>query len=292
MTGAQAGLDALRRQLAPASPTADLDAQLLLAHVLGINRSLLAADPGRPLGAAQAQALAELVRRRVAGEPVAYLTGRREFWSLDIEVTPDVLVPRPETELLVELALARLSSIRGPAVLDLGTGSGAIALAIARERPDAVVTAVDLFAAALAVAERNAARLGIGNAHFRQGSWYEAAGGARQHAIVSNPPYVTEDDPALAALAHEPRAALVAGADGLDALRTICAGAPARLAAGGVLIVEHGATQGAAVRALMTQAGLVDIATYRDLAGHERASCGILARTALQSGFCAGEIPQ
>lgn len=292
MTRAQAALDALRRELAPASPTADLDAQLLLAHVLGISRARLAADPARPLGAAQVEALAALARRRLGGEPIAYLTGKREFWSLDLEVTPAVLVPRPETELVVERALAELSAIRCPAVLDLGTGSGAIALAIARERPDAVVTAVDLDAAALAVAERNATRLGIGNARFLRGSWYEAAGSALQHAIVSNPPYVAEGDPALAALAHEPRAALVAGADGLDALRAICAGAPARLVAGGVLIVEHGATQGAAVRALMAHSGLTGAITHRDLAGHERATRGISARAALQSGFGTGEMKQ
>ena len=292
MTRAQAALDALRRELVPASPTADLDAQLLLAHVLGIDRARLAADPARPLDAAQVDTLVALARRRLGGEPIAYLTGKREFWSLDLEVTPDVLVPRPETELVVELALAELSAMQSPAVLDLGTGSGAIALAIASERQDAAVTAVDASAAALALARRNAARLGIGNVRFLTGSWYEAVGGAHFDVIVSNPPYVAIGDPALAALLHEPRAALVAGVDGLDALRAICAGAPARLVAGGVLIVEHGATQGAAVRALMAQSGLTGATTHRDLAGHERATRGISAPSALQSGSGNGEIPQ
>lgn len=275
-------LPELRRRLAPATPSPGLDAELLLAQVLGVARAALAADPGRALDAGQCAALEALVARRLAGEPVAYLTGRRGFWSLELEVTSDVLVPRPETELVVELALAALEGIARPAVLDLGTGSGAIALAIARERPDAAVTAVDASAAALAVAARNAARLGIGNVRWLRGSWYAPVAGARFDCIASNPPYVAADDPALAALAHEPRAALVAGADGLAALRQVCAGAPARLAAGAALVVEHGAAQGAAVRALMAQAGLADAATHRDLAGLERATRGNSRRDALE----------
>lgn len=288
MTRAGEALSALRRQLA-ASPSADLDAELLLAHVLGATRAGLVADPSRPLSAPQAEVLSALAQRRAAGEPVAYLTGHREFWSLDIEVTPDVLVPRPETELVVELALDALARVARPAVLDLGTGSGAIAIAIAHERPDAVVTAVDTSPAALAVAAANARRLRAGNVAFLAGSWYAPVGGTRFDCIVSNPPYVADDDPALAFLSYEPRAALAAGPAGLDALAIICAGAPAHLAAGGALVVEHGATQGPGVRELMTRAGLAGVATHADLAGRPRATRGNSPRRALESGFDAGE---
>jgi release factor glutamine methyltransferase len=263
----------LRQRLA-ASPTADLDAGLLLAHVLGCSRTALAAAPERELTDAQCRALEQLAVQRCDGVPVAYLTGRRAFWTLDLEVTPDVLVPRPETELLVETVLAELRTVAKPDVLDLGTGSGAIALAVASERPDAVVTAVDQSTAALAVAARNAQRLRIGNVRFLRGSWYEPVGAHRFHAIVANPPYVAASDPLLAALAHEPRSALVAGPHGLDALAKICAGALPCLAARGVLIVEHGASQGAAVRAMVTGAGLCRVATRSDLAGLPRATRG------------------
>ena len=263
----------LRKKLA-ASPSAGLDAELLLAHVLGCSRAALAAAPERELNECQAVALAGLAARRRNGEPIAYLTGRRAFWTLELEVTPDVLVPRPETELLVGTALDELRDIEAPAVLDLGTGSGAIALAIASERPDASVTAVDRSAAALTVAARNAKRLQIGNVRFLQGSWYEPAGAERFHAIVANPPYVAAEDPALGALAHEPREALAAGPLGLDALAKICADAPSHLAAGGRLIVEHGAGQGRAVREMMTAADLHGVATLNDLAGHERVTRG------------------
>ena len=273
MTRAGDAYFGLRRRLA-ASPSADLDAELLLAHVLRCGRAELAAAPERELSDAEARALAELAVRRCAGEPVAYLTGRRAFWTLDLEVTPEVLVPRPETELLVETALGELRTVARPAVLDLGTGSGAIALAIASERPDASVTAVDQSAAALEVAARNAFRLRIGNVRFLQGSWYEPVDALKFHVIIANPPYVAEGDPLLAALAHEPRPALVSGPEGLDALAEICRGARQHLAAGGILIVEHGASQGGAVRAMVTGAGLGRVATLNDLAGLPRATRG------------------
>jgi release factor glutamine methyltransferase len=273
MTRAGDAYFGLRRRLA-ASPSADLDAELLLAHVLRCGRAALAAAPERELSDAEARALAELAVRRCAGEPVAYLTGRRAFWTLDLEVTPEVLVPRPETELLVETALGELRTVARPAVLDLGTGSGAIALAIASERPDASVTAVDQSAAALEVAARNAFRLRIGNVRFLQGSWYEPVDALKFHVIIANPPYVAEGDPLLAALAHEPRPALVSGPEGLDALAEICRGARQHLAAGGILIVEHGASQGGAVRAMVTGAGLGRVATLNDLAGLPRATRG------------------
>ena len=273
MTSAGDAYFELRRQLA-ASPSADLDAGLLLAHVLGCGRAALAAAPERELSNAEARALAALAARRGSGEPVAYLTGRRAFWTLELEVTHDVLVPRPETELLVEAALDELRIVARPSVLDLGTGSGAIALAIANERPDASVTAVDRSAAALAVAMRNADRLCIGNVGFLQGSWYEPAGTLKFHAIIANPPYVAELDPALASLAHEPRAALVSGPEGLDAIAEICAGAMPRLLPRGMLIIEHGAVQGEAVRALVNGAGLGRVSTLSDLAGLPRATRG------------------
>jgi release factor glutamine methyltransferase len=276
---------ALRERLAGASRTAALDAELLVARALGVGRAALAADPGRALAPEELLALESHARRRLAGEPVAYLTGRREFWSLDLEATPDVHVPRPATELLVERALAAIAGLVRPQVLDLGTGSGAIALAIASVRPDSAVTASDRSAAALAVARRNAARLGFASVNFIQGDWFAPLAGARFDAIVANPPYVAADDPALASLAHEPRAALVAGADGLEALSAIAAGAGAHLAPGGRLLLEHGADQGAAVRELLRTAGLADVETRRDLAGHERASEGTQPREAVESAL-------
>jgi len=276
-------ITALRERFAPTSPTPALDAELLVARVLGLGRAALAADPGRALAPEELTTLESLARRRLAGEPVAYLTGRREFWSLELEVTPDVLVPRPETELLVERTLAAIAGRARPSVLDLGTGSGAVALAVAKERPDASVTAIDASPAALAVAERNAARHALPNLRFLAGDWYAPLGAGRFDAIASNPPYVGEGDPALAALAHEPRLALTAGADGLAALAKIAAGAAARLAPGGRLLLEHGTSQGAPVRELLVAAGFGEVATWRDLAGHERVTEGTRPREALES---------
>jgi release factor glutamine methyltransferase len=264
------------RTLAASSASPRLDAEILLACVLGVERGRLAALAERALAAADAEAFASLVARRAGGEPVAYLVGRRDFWTLTLEVGPQVLVPRPETELVVEFALAALAGWNSPAVLDLGAGSGAIGLAIASERPDAVVDLVEASAAALAVAERNRVRLGLDNARLLAGDWFGAVPGRRYDLVAANPPYLAADDPHLAAaeLAHEPRAALVAGPTGLEALAAIVALAPSHLAPGGHLVLEHGATQGAAVRALLEGAGLGDVATRRDLAGHERATAG------------------
>lgn len=278
MTRSARVLAALRERLGAASPSAALDAEILVAHVAGTGRSALAADPDRPIAPEELLALESLARRRLAGEPVAYLTGRREFWSLELEVTPAVLVPRPETELVVERVLAALGGGGGPAVLDLGTGSGAIALSVARERPDAAVTATDVSAAALAVAKRNAERLGLRNLRFLEGSWFDPLAGSRFDVIASNPPYVAAGDPVLATLAHEPRAALVGGTDGLAAIEAIVSAAPGHLEPGGWLIVEHGAAQGVAVRALFSAAGLGAVATRTDLAGHARVTEGTLPR--------------
>ena len=258
------------------------DAEVLLAHALGVARSaLVARDTDVPPAAARA-AFEQLVRRRAAGEPVAYLRGFQEFWSLELAVGPGVLVPRHETELLVEWGLEVLPSRPGAEcrVLDLGTGSGAIALALARERPDASIIATDLSPLALDVARGNARRLDVRNVAFAPGEGFAALGpaphreGAGFHLIVSNPPYVADGDPHLAALRFEPRLALAAGPDGLDVLRRIAQEAPAYLERGGWLLLEHGMAQGAAVRALLGAAGLGDVQTRRDLAGLERASGG------------------
>ncbi len=271
-----AALARATRELAATSASPRLDAELLLAHVLGLERGRLAALGERALAAPAAAAFAALLARRAGGEPVAYLLGRREFWTLALEVGPGVLVPRPDTELIVEIALERLAARPAPAVLDLGAGSGAIGLAIAAERADARVDLVEASAAALAFAERNRARLGLGNARLLRGDWFAAVAGQRYDLVASNPPYLAADDPHLdaAELRHEPAAALVAGPSGLEALAAIAAGAAAHLAAGGVVVLEHGATQGAAVRDLLGRAGFEAVATRRDLAGHERATAG------------------
>jgi release factor glutamine methyltransferase len=269
-------IDQLLRQAAAAIDRAD--AELLLARAAGRDRAWLFAHASDELEAAQAEAFAALVARRAAGEPVAYLTGSRGFWTLDLEVGPDTLVPRPETERLVELALARLPQDEPRRVADLGTGSGAIALAIASERPLAAVVATDFSKGALAVAVRNAQRNGIGNVWFRRGDWCEALGGERFDLIASNPPYVADGDPHLQQgdLRFEPPSALSSGADGLDAIRRIVADAPAHLAPRGWLLLEHGWEQGEAVRGLLMRAGFADIATERDLEGRERVTLGRL----------------
>ncbi len=250
-----------------------LEAQLLLAHILGVNRAWLVAHAIDGIDAARALAFFALSRRRREGEPVAYLTGRREFWGLDLAVSRDVLIPRPETETVVETALSRLPSDRDLRVLDLGTGCGAIALAIAHERPRADVVATDRSAAALAIAHGNAQRLGIDNVSFIEADWYRGLPASERFDLVaSNPPYVGEGDPHLfeGDLRHEPKAALTAGRDGLAAIRTIVAGARAHLVAGGWLVLEHGYDQQTPVRELVAAAGGAKIAGLRDLAGVPR----------------------
>jgi release factor glutamine methyltransferase len=250
-----------------------LDAQLLLLHALGrgaSERAWLHAHDADPLPAAAARAFAGLCERRAAGEPLAYLVGRKEFYGMELMVDARVLVPRPDTETLVDWALEVAGE--GSRVVDLGTGSGAIALAIKKHRPQAAVEAVDAAAGALEVAAANARALGLEVA-LRQASWLEA-GTARYDLIVANPPYVAAGDAHLAALGHEPRQALEAGPDGLRDLRAIIAQAPQRLCPGGWLLLEHGWDQAQAVRALLAAAGLREVATRRDLAGIERCSGG------------------
>jgi release factor glutamine methyltransferase len=253
-----------------------LDAQLLLLHALGRaadDRGWLLAHDQDMLAAAQEQAFLALARRRAAGEPAAYLLGRREFFGLPLQVDARVLVPRPDTETLVEWALELLEGRTAPRVIDLGTGSGAIALALQSARPDAQVEAVDRSPSALEVAAANAQRLGL-PVRLRRADWLLGAG--RYDLVASNPPYVAAADPHLPALRHEPLEALVAGTDGLDDLRAIVAAAPAHLLPGGWLLLEHGWDQGAAVRALLAAAGFARVATRRDLGGRERCSGGRL----------------
>ena len=267
----------VRRALAQ-SGLVPIDAQVLLAHVVGADRTWLVAHATDPLPAALADAFFALAKRRRDGEPVAYLTGRREFHGLDLVVTPAVLIPRPETETLVDAVLARLASDRPLRVVDLGTGSGAIALALASARPLATVLATDVSDEALGVARDNAVRLGIANVSFARGDWYDALGDDRGpfDAIVSNPPYVAEGDAHLGEgdLRHEPRVALTPDGDGLDALRAIVAGAGSRLSNGGILAVEHGFDQSGAVRDLFVEAGLEAVEAWRDLAGIPRVVSG------------------
>ena len=255
--------------------TARLDAEVLLAAALGVPRARLQSHPEEGAAPAAVRRYLRFIERRTAGEPLAYLTGRREFWSLTLSVSPAVLIPRPETELLVERALA-LRSAAGGAVVDLGTGCGAIALALASERPGWRVVATDVSQDALAIARANAAALGLERVEFRAGSWFEPLRGERFDLIVSNPPYVGADDPALmgSALQYEPRLALTPGADALECLRALARGARPHLVPGGWLLLEHGADQAQAVRDELVLAGLRSVRSHRDLAGHERMTEG------------------
>jgi release factor glutamine methyltransferase len=268
-----------------ASPLPPLEARILLTHVLGWRHTQLITRSDEGLDSASVERYLVLQARRVAGEPVAQLVGAREFFGLEFEVTPDVLIPRPETELLVETALAAMENITRPRVLDLGTGTGAIAVAIASTRPDARVWALDRSAGALAVATRNATRLldakrPGGAMSLRQSDWYDSLDAALCFdVIVSNPPYIASGDPHLSEgdLRFEPRGALTDEADGLSAIRAIVAGAPARLAAHGALWIEHGYDQAEAVRALLSAQGFAQVRSERDLAGIERISGGRLS---------------
>jgi len=254
------------------------EVEILLGHVLGVSRTHLRTWPERRLSPPQAEAFDGLLRQRAAGTPIAYLVGNREFWSLQLEVNPHTLIPRPETELLVELALERLEHAnRGEVVADLGTGCGAIALAIASERPHACVVATDLSCRALSTARRNAARHGLERVSFAQGSWCTMLRYRCVSVIVSNPPYVTQDDPHLTQgdVRFEPRTALAGGRDGLDAIRTIVPQARKRLVVGGHLLLEHGHDQGKAVGRILLAGGFRRVQCHRDLAGHRRATSAV-----------------
>ena len=254
-----------------------LDAQLLLAHVLARPRSWLLAHDDAALDAVQQAAVQAALTRRAAGEPLAYLVGEKEFHGLVLQVNPDVLVPRPDTEVLVGWAIELLASEWGGAaparVVDLGTGSGAIALAVKHAHPNANVLATDISPAALAVAQGNADRLGL-DLQLHEGAWWAAVGDQRFHLALSNPPYIVGGDPHLEALQHEPMLALTPGGDGLGALRLIVAGAGEHLEPGGWLLLEHGYDQAEAVSSLLLEHGFASIQTRHDLGGQTRCTGG------------------
>ena len=245
------------------------EARLLLAEVAGFSQAALLAAPEQEIPFEVENAFLDFIERRKTGEPVAYILGHKEFYGLDLAVNPSVLIPRPETELLVDLALGKQPA----SMLDLGTGSGAIALALKFNMPDTRVVAVESDLSALLTAQRNAAKLNL-DVDFRHGRWFEPLAGEQFELVVSNPPYVAEGDPHLPALRFEPRGALVSGADGLDAIRDIVREAGAHLRPGGWLLLEHGMGQDGAVRTLLAGVGLESVATWPDLAGIARVSGG------------------
>jgi release factor glutamine methyltransferase len=260
-----------------------LEARMLLTHVTGLTRTQLITRDADTLSLPQRDAFATLLARRLAGEPMAYLIGEREFFGRKFRVTPDVLIPRPDTEIAAESSLARLAGVPHPRVLDLGTGSGILAVTIARERTDAEVWATDISPGALMVAQDNASALGADRIHFLVSDWYAALpSDLRFHLIVSNPPYISEGDPHLAEgdLRFEPIDALTDHKDGMSDLAAIVSGARGRLLPGGWLLMEHSYDQAKATRALLARAGFSEVFTARDLAGQERCTGGRCSGTA------------
>ena len=259
---------------------ARLEAEILLAFALDVSRTWLFAHADDDIDAERADRYRALLAARAGGRPIAYLTGKREFWSLSLRVTPDTLIPRADTELLVEQALLHIPQSDIVDILDLGTGSGAIALALAHERPQARVVATDLSSAALAVARGNAQRLGIGNIRFCESSWFSAIDPQHFDVIVSNPPYISASDHHLCEgdLRFEPIGALASGEDGMDAIREIIGGARAYLKPDGWLLFEHGVDQAAEIRALLCKSGFVEIATTRDIEQRDRVTSGQLGK--------------
>lgn len=270
----------LRDTLALTASEARFEVQMLLQSALEVVRAYLMAHPEQTLSATQQVAYDAMLQRRLHGEPIAYILGEREFFGLNFKVTPATLIPRPDTELLVELALQRIPAHGHVRVLDLGTGSGAIAIAIAHSRPNAEVVAVDASAAALQVARENAQRLGVAKISFLQSEWFSALGGQRYDLIVSNPPYVAAGDVHLAQgdVRFEPVAALASGADGLQDIRRIVGEAGDLLENGAWLLLEHGYDQAGRVRELLRQNGFKDVLSAKDLAGIERVTGGAISR--------------
>ena len=263
-------IDDVTERLGPVSDTPRLEADLLVSRAINMPRSYLFAHPEDELDDGALERLNSEVERRLDGEPLAYISGMKEFWSLELMVTPDTLVPRPETERLVDLALAEIPRQVHSAVLDLGTGSGAIACAIAWERRMAHVTGVDVSAEAVAVAEMNARQLDLDNLRFVEGSWIDPVRDLKYPVVVSNPPYVAKGDEALFALRREPLSALVAADDGLACIRELAEAVPAVLEEGGVFLFEHGATQADRIAALLAETGWTNVETFTDYAGLPR----------------------
>jgi release factor glutamine methyltransferase len=262
--------------LSRVSSSPRLDAELLLEYVTGLSRTSFRANPERELPVNAGWSFQQLVKRRSRGEPVAYIRQQQEFWSLLLEVSPAVLIPRPETELVVERALVHIDKSQPAKVADLGTGSGAIAVAIASERPAATVAAVDASKDALDIASRNIGRLQLTNVSLLHGSWFAPLAGRRFDLIAANPPYIGQDDPDLApdVRRHEPAMALISGITGFEALDLIVREAPAHLESGGWLVLEHGWKQAEAVRQRLVSQGFVHVRSHADLAGHERVTEG------------------
>ncbi|MFT4581356.1 MAG: release factor glutamine methyltransferase [Gammaproteobacteria bacterium] len=274
-----ANLVRLGESLLRENNNARLDSELLLAHVLACDRAAVYRDADKKVSPGREKTFCDLVSVRSSGRPIAQILGIQEFWSLPFVVDENVLIPRPETELLVDIALAHLRSVDRPIVADLGTGSGAIAVAISHERPDATILAVDRSIQALSIAKRNCAQHARAPIYLARGNWLA---GLRDHQfdlIIANPPYIASGDPLVdtTSIRFEPKEALVSGPDGLDALRVVVAGAAHTLKSGGTLAVEHGYNQAMQVRMQFQQHGFCDIVTERDLAGHERATSGRIA---------------
>ncbi len=269
-------LDEATKRLSASRGGARLDAEVLLARILGKPRSHLYAWPEREVGPDELRDFRAILHRRLEGVPVAYLTGHREFWSLPLQVTPETLIPRPETETLVELALERIPPDTPWRIADLGTGTGAIALAISRERPLCRIIATDISGKALAIAASNAALLALYNMRFIQGNWLEALDRGTFDMILSNPPYIADSDPHLQRgdVAFEPRRALVSGADGLDDVRTIVRDARMALRPGGWLLLEHGHDQRRGVLELLRKHDYQSISGFSDAAGIDRVVAG------------------
>lgn len=268
------GIEAYTDELKSHSETPRLDAELLIAAITEQPRTQLFAYPERQLTAAEEKQLKKYVNRRSKGEPIAYILGHKEFWSLDFHVTPDVLIPRPETEMLVEWALDNLPEKETCRVADLGTGSGAIAIALADERPNWIIDATDIFKKALKVAKQNADWYRVANVNFYCGQWCQALPGKNYHAILGNPPYIASHDEHLQNLHYEPRSALSAGEDGLDAIRIIIREAKTYLSENGWLVLEHGYDQSDKIVELMKQNNYRDVKDYPDLAHMPRMIVG------------------
>jgi release factor glutamine methyltransferase len=265
-----AAVTSAAEKLAAVSESPRLDAEVLLARALDLPRSYLYAHPDEVLDEASSARFFATLDRRLKGLPLAYITGEKEFWSLSLAVGPGALVPRPETEFLVELALREIPRRHERSVLDLGTGSGAIAVALASERPACRIVATDVSTAALKIAKHNAAKLGLGNIDFVEADWTSSLSGQPFDLIVSNPPYVRPDDPALDKLRFEPKLALVSGNDGLDAIRTLARECGRLLVPSGVLMLEHGGDQRDDVAVILAEEGWSEIQCFNDLAGRPR----------------------